>query len=204
MRIVVLGATGGIGRYLVSGALERGHSVTAYVRSPNKVVEKLKNLRVVAGDLFDEQQMATVLKGHDVILSAFGPNAIGPSTERRDFGRALVAAMNLSGVGRVQVVSSAFLFADAGLPVFLLSHTLFIYVYRDMASMEKEFVSTGLEWTMVRPPRLTNGQGTQHYRVRDGHLPSGGFLISRSDVAHFMLGEVERGEHVRQIVGVSN
>jgi putative NADH-flavin reductase len=204
MQIVILGATGGIGRYLVSGALERGHNVTAYVRSPNKVLDKHRNLKVVAGDLFDEQRMAAVLKGHDVILSAYGPNAMGPSTERRDFGRTLVAAMNRSGVGRVQVVSSAFLFRDGGLPVFLLSHTLFVYVSRDMAAMEQEFVGTGLDWTMVRPPRLTNGQGTQHYRVRDGHLPSGGFLISRSDVAHFMLGEVERGEHVRQIVGVSN
>jgi putative NADH-flavin reductase len=204
MRIVILGATGGIGRYLVSGALERGHSVTAFVRSPNKVLDKHRNLKVVAGDLFNEKQMAAALKGHDVILSAFGPNVIAPSSLRRDFGKAVVGAMNRSGVQRVQVVSSAFLFRDGGLPVFLLSHTLFVYVSRDMAAMEQEFLSTGLDWTMVRPPRLTNGEGTRAYRVKDGHLPDGGFLIARSDVAHFMLDEVERSEHVRQIVGVSN
>jgi putative NADH-flavin reductase len=204
MNLVILGATGAIGHHLVSGALERGHNVTAYVRSPNKMPQKHERLRVEAGSLFDEKNMASVFGGHDAILSAFGPSVIGPSTLRRDFGRAVVAAMNRSGIRRVQVVSSAFLFADAGIAVYLLSHTLFRNVARDMAAMEHEFVSSELDWTMVRPPRLTNGIASRKCRVRIDHLPQGGFLIARSDVAHFMLNEVEQGTHVRQIVGVSN
>ena len=63
-------------------------------------------------------------------------------------------------------------------------------------------MDSDLEWTIVRPPQLTTGVRTEHYRVKDGHLPPWGFSISRADLAHFMLREVERPRHLRSIVGV--
>jgi hypothetical protein len=71
-----------------------------------------------------------------------------------------------------------------------------------MTAMEAALERNGFEWTIVRPPRLTNGPLTQNYSVADGRLPKG-MIISRACVADFMLKEAERPAHVRQIVGLS-
>ncbi|MDB6108462.1 MAG: Flavin reductase [Pedosphaera sp.] len=204
MKLFILGATGGIGRHLLQEGLERGHQVTAYVRSPQKLGSTHERLRVVEGDVFNADQMAQSMAGHDVVLSAFGPTTIRASTLRREFGRTLAAAMRKSGVRRTQVVSAAFLFRGLGLFALLLKATLFRQMIPDMAGMEAEICQNDLDWTIVRPPRLTNGPARHTYRVADGSLPQGGFLISRADVAHFMIGEAEKPAHVKQIVGVAD
>jgi putative NADH-flavin reductase len=106
MRLFILGATGGIGRHLITTGLDRGHALTAYVRSPDKVAARHDRLRAVGGDVFDADALARELAGHDAVLSAFGPTTIRTTTLRRDFGRTLAAAMGRGGVGRVQLVSA--------------------------------------------------------------------------------------------------
>jgi putative NADH-flavin reductase len=206
MRLFILGATGGIGGHLLRLGLERGHDLTAYVRSPQKISEqhngKHIGMNVVRGDLFDAGAMARALAGHDAVLSAFGPTTIRTTTLRRQFGHALASAMRQSGVRRVQLVSAAFLFQQIGMLGALLRPTLFRYMAPDMAAMEREIMQDELEWTVVRPPRLTNGPLTHNYRVADGKLPASGYVISRADVADFMINEAETPAHIRRIVGV--
>ena len=204
MKWFILGATGGIGRHLVRLALERGHLVTAYVRSPQKIGKEHERLIVTKGNLFDADAMARAMAGHDAVLSSFGPKTILSSTLRRDFGCALVAAMRKSGVRRLELVSAAFLFPDIGPFGNFLKATLFRQMAPDMAEMETEVSQSDLDWTIVRPPRLTNGPARHAYRVADGRLPHGGFIISRADVAHFMIGEEENPAHLKKIVGVAN
>lgn len=204
MKLFILGATGGIGRHLLQLALERGHHVTAYVRSPQKIETAHDRLKLVQGDVFNVDQMARSMAGHDAVLSAFGPMTIRSSTLRRQFGRALAVAMRQSGVRRTQLVSAAFLFRDLGVGASLLKATLFRQMVPDMAGMETEVSQSDLDWTIVRPPRLTNGPARHAYRVADGNLPKGGFAISRADVAHFMIDEAENPTHLKQIVGVAN
>ena len=112
--------------------------------------------------------------------------------------------MRKGGVRRMQIVSSAFLFRDLNLFGRLLKTTLFRQLVPDMAGMESEVRQGDLDWTIVRPPRLTSGPARHSYRVADGNLPKGGFLISREDVADFMIDEAENAAHLRQIVGVAN
>jgi putative NADH-flavin reductase len=104
----------------------------------------------------------------------------------------------------MEIVSAAFLFRDLSLFGSLLKATLFRQMIPDMAGMESEVCQPDLDWTIVRPPRLTNGPAKHSYRIMDGNLPKGGFLISRADVAHFMIGEAENAAHLKQIVGVAN
>jgi putative NADH-flavin reductase len=203
MKLFILGATGGIGQHLVRLGLERGLQVTAYVRSPAKISLVHERLRVVEGDVFNAAQMGQTMTCHDVVLSSFGPLTIRSSRLRREFGRTLAAAMRKSGVSRVQVVSAAFLFPDIGLVGNLLKATLFRQMAPDMAGMEAEVIQSNLDWTLVRPPRLSNGPARHSYRLADGGLPRGGFLISRADVAHFMIGEAENPSHLNQVVGVA-
>ena len=90
MRLFILGATGAIGQHLLRIGLERGHELTAYARSPQKISQRGERLTVVQGDLFNAAAMARSLAGHDAVLSAFGPPTIWPTTLRRDFGRASI------------------------------------------------------------------------------------------------------------------
>ncbi len=204
MHLFILGATGGIGRHLLASALQRGHHVTAYVRSPQKVNLTHQRLTTIQGDLFDPAQLAAALPGHDVILSAFGPTRMRATTMRRDFGHALATAARQAAVPRIQLVSAAFLFPDIGFLGRILKATLFRQMIPDMAAMEDEIRQPDLTWTIIRPPRLTNGPVTDAYRIMDGDLPHGGFYISRADVASFMIHEAENPTHPQKIVGLAD
>ena len=204
MRLLILGATGGIGKFLVDFALERGHEVTAFARSPQKIALKHERLKIVPGNLLSMGELASVLTAQNAVLSAFGPAVVRRITTRRDFGRALATAMRQSGVLRVALVSSALLFPKVSLLGVVLRKTICKNIVPDSAGMEAEISDNALDWTIVRPPRLTNGPLTRAYRVADGRLPEGGAVISRADVADFMLNEIEKSEHQRQIVGLAS
>jgi putative NADH-flavin reductase len=204
MRLFILGATGAIGQQLLRIGLERGHELTAYVRSPHKISRPSGRLAVVQGDLFNAGAMARSLAGHDAVLSAFGPTTIRTTTLRREFGHTLASALREGGVRRVQLVSAAFLFRRIGMLGALLKPTLFRFMAPDMAGMEREIMKEDLEWIVLRPPRLTNGPLTRGYRVADGELPPSGYAISRADVADFMINEAETPARVHQIVGLAH
>lgn len=205
MRLFILGATGGTGRELVDQALKRGHRVTAFVRTPQKLGATREGLTVVQGDPLSAEAVGAALAGHDAVLSAIGPAGPGRTTITGDSARATVAAMRATAVRRLLVVGVAVLFDDAGFVVALLRRTLLRNVANDSAEMERIVKASELDWTIVRPPRLTNGRLTGRYGVRDDHMPSGGSAtVSRADVAHFLLGEVEHPAHVRRVVGIAH
>ena len=208
MKLVVLGATGGTGLEIVLQAIERGHEVTAYVRNPERLKMFGERIAVIRGDLLNSAELARAIEGHDAVLSAFGPRypvskADADLLER--FAIALTSAMRQAGVKRVAVESMAFLFKDAIIPpAYLLGRLFFPVIVADASAMEQTITSNGLDWTIVRPPRLTNQPRTGMYRVREGHLPSFGFTISRADVADYMIGAVERRKSIGRVVGICN
>jgi putative NADH-flavin reductase len=113
--------------------------------------------------------------------------------------------MRRAGVKRAVVESVAFLFKDSILPpAYLLGRLFFPGVVADTSAMERIFGESELEWTMVRPPQLTDKPYTGKYRVGEGHLPLFGFKISRADVADFMIKVIEDRSSIRKVVGVSN
>jgi uncharacterized protein YbjT (DUF2867 family) len=111
--------------------------------------------------------------------------------------------MRIGGPRRLLIVSAAVLFRGEGLLVGLLRRTFLRNVAKDSADMERVVMESGLDWTIVRPPRLTHGPLTTHYAVEDGRLPPGRRIVSRADLAHFLLEELERGAHRHQIVGMA-
>jgi len=202
MRLLILGATGGIGRALVEQASVRGHQVTAFVRSPQKLGAPREGVTVRRGDPLSVTELRAVLPGHDAVLTAIGPPGPGRTTIFRDSARSIVEAMSADGARRLLAVSVAALFENAGLTVALFRRTLLRNIVADAAEMERIVMSSDLDWTIVRPPRLTNGPLTKQYRVADGRLPRG-ISISRADVADFLLDEIEEKQHLRQIVGMA-
>jgi putative NADH-flavin reductase len=208
MKFAVLGATGGTGLEIVRQAIEQGHSVTAFVRSPEPLKPFGNRITVKQGDLLNSAELAKAISGHDAILSGFGPRvpiAKADANLLRNFASALTAAMHQANVRRAVIVSTAFLFKDSLVPpAYLFGRLFFPGVVVDAAAMEQIFIESGLDWTIVRPPQLTDKPCTGKYRVRTGHLPRLGFNISRADVAHSFLKTVEDPASIRKIVGVSN
>jgi putative NADH-flavin reductase len=208
MKLVVLGATGGTGLEIVRQAVEQGHAVTAFVRSTEKLKPFGDRITVRQGNLLDVAELERAISGHDAILSGFGPRVPIAKTDGnllRNFATALTAAMQRGGVRRVVVVSTAFLFKDSIVPpTYLFGRLFFPGVVADAAGMERTFVKSGVDWTIVRPPQLTDQPFTGRYRVRVGHLPRFGFKISRADVGDSFLKTVEDRGSIGKILGVSN
>jgi len=206
MRLLVLGATGGIGLEIVRQALERSHTVTAFVRAPERLMPFEGRIAVVEGNLLDSRELARAIAGHDAVLSSFGPRVPIARTDAhllRDFAAGLTTAMKQAGVRRGLVVSTAFLFKDALFPpAYLFGRLLFPGVVADATDMEDTLRTSGLDLTIVRPPQLNDRPHTGKYRVREGHLPFGGFSIARADVADFMIQSAENGAYPRAIAGV--
>jgi putative NADH-flavin reductase len=140
------------------------------------------------------------------VLSALGPPGPARNTITSDSARSTVAAMQSSGIDRLLVVGVAALFPDIGMFGRLLRNTLLRNIAEDSAEMERIVKASPLQWTIVRPPRLTNGPRRERYGLAVDHLPNGAggnATISRADVAHFMLDEVEQPGHMRQVVGIA-
>jgi putative NADH-flavin reductase len=208
MKLAVLGATGGTGLKIVSQAIEHGHSVTAFVRSPERLQPFANRINLKQGDPMNSAELAKAIAGHDAILSGFGPRvpiAKSDASLLRNFAFALTTAMHQASVRRAVIVSTAFLFKDSILPpTYLFGRLFFPSVVLDASAMERIVMESGLDWTIVRPPQLTDKPFTGKYRIRTGHLPRFGFNISRADVAHSFLKTVEDPASIRKIVGVSN
>jgi putative NADH-flavin reductase len=208
MNLLILGATGGTGMELVRQAIDHKHSVTAFVRSPERLAAFQDRITARQGDVLNSAELERVMKGHDAVVSGFGPRWPVPKTDThllQRFAAALTTAMPNAGVRRVVVESVAFLFKDSIVPpAYLLGRLLFPGVVADASAMERILEESNVDWTILRPPQLTDKPYTGKYRVRQGHLPHFGFKISRADVANFMLKAVETNSCIRKVVGVSN
>lgn len=210
MKLTVLGATGGIGRHIVSDALADGHQVTAVVRDPARLPVRHQNLSVVTANPLDAAALKPAVEGADGVLSGIGPAARhDPTNPASSSARAAVEAMVAAGVRRLIVVSAAPLNrAGAGQSALtrrVLSPMLWVLlkeVYTDLALMERILRESGLDWTSVRPPRLQDKAGRGRYRHAIEAGPAGS-TIARADVARAMLNFVTDPETVRHAVGVS-
>jgi putative NADH-flavin reductase len=208
MKLIVLGATGGTGVEIVRQAMGRGHSVTAFVRSPERLKPFRDRIAVKQGNLLNAAELERAITGHDAVLSGFGPRLPVSRADAhllQQFAVALTSAMSHAGVKRVVVESVAFLFKDSIIsPTYFFGRLLFPGIVADASAMERVFGDSKLDWTIVRPPQLTDKPHTGKYRVREGHLPRFGFKISRADVADFMVKAAENHVSSRKIFGVSN
>jgi putative NADH-flavin reductase len=222
MKLTIFAATGGIGRQVLEQAVAAGHDVTAVVRNPKKLSGEA--VRIVTADLAaaDPTELRSAVEGADAVISGLGPRSRAEAGVAARGTRAIVRAMQATGVRRIVVVSAAPIGTvpspgrprppkdDPGDGFFmrhLFSHvakTAFRANYADLAVMEDILRDSGLDWTVVRPPRLTDKPSTGTYRTAYGHNVRGGWFIPRADVAHLMLRTLEQPETIKQTIGVAN
>jgi len=200
MKLFVIGATGRTGEEIVQQALARGHHVIAFVRSPETVTLRDERLNVLKGNVTDENQLSVAMQSQDAVVSALGPREVfKPSSLLHDSALATTRAIGRSGVRRLVVLSAAAHFP--GIPNRIVSFILRNHM-RDSLAMEKVVQDSSLDWTIARPPRLTQRQYPT-YRSREGAAPRRGFSLSRRALAAFMLDAIEQKKHFQKIMGIA-
>ncbi|MFK0259298.1 NAD(P)-dependent oxidoreductase [Streptomyces sp. NPDC090445] len=193
MRITVFGATGGTGRQLVAQALEAGHHVTAVVRDPARLHQAgHPRLDVVTADVMDPEAITQAVAGQDAVVSALGPRAKGETSVCSDGARAIITAMRARGTRRLIVVTAGGHIVDAGDGWFtkaVVKPMLRRFLrdsFADFARTDQAVEASGLDWTIMRPPRLTDGK-PRPYRTAVDRNVRGGITIARADLARGIL-----------------
>jgi putative NADH-flavin reductase len=206
--LLVVGATRGTGRQVMQQALAAGYAVTALARDPARVGVEHGRLRVLQGDVLDAATLAAAMAGHDAVVSTIGVTSRGPTTLYSEGMRNILAAMRATGVARLVAVSASPLGIDEGdtLPSRLLMKPLMLAIlkepYADMARMEEEIRASGLDWTIVRPPRLTDKAPTGRYRMALNRSVRRGYVIGRPDLAGAILALLNDRRAVHAIIGI--
>jgi uncharacterized protein YbjT (DUF2867 family) len=207
-RVLVIGATGGTGRQLVTRALERGYAVTALVRDPSRLQVNHPKLTVIQGDVLDADAVANTVRGQDAVLCALGHKRFFAPTRILSEGtRNILRAMEAHGVRRLVCETSLGIGDSAGRMG--LSYTFFVipvilpFYFWDKTRQERLIAGSGTEWVIVRPGALTNGDAKGRYHHGRG---IGSFLrtvrIARADVAAFMLDQLASDTYLRTAAGV--
>jgi putative NADH-flavin reductase len=211
MNLTIFGATGATGLILTNRALAAGHDVTAVVRDAARLpIPAHARLHVVAASVMDPASIAPAVDGAHAVVSAVGPRGTGPTTVIRDSTRSIIEAMYKTGARRFVQVSGSIV-ADKGESPYMrylvkpvARGTFLRHVCADMRAGEEEIRQSDLDWTIVRPPALTDKPATGTYRLAiDRNLPHG-FSISRADLAACILALLDDPATVHRHVAIAN
>ena len=198
MRLLIVGASGGTGRLLVGQALDAGHEVTAFVRDPSRLPLTHASLRLVIGDVMRPGSIDPAVAGHDAVLCTLGAKPEGADAPRGQPGvpvcsvgtRHLIDAMNRAGVRRLIVESSAPCGESAVYgrwPAPWIVRTVLREVMADKEIQEAAVRASGLDWTIIRPVKMTDGPRTGRVQVGAGVRWGITSKVSRADVAAVIL-----------------
>lgn len=193
MKITLFGATGGTGRQILQQACDAGHEITAVVREPTRLTWSHPHLNVQQADVMDPLAIAPIIAGSDAVVSALGSRAGRvPTTICTDGAATIAKAMHAEGVRRLVIVSAGVVTTDGDGPLTRLIlkpilDKLLMHTTADKRRMETIIRASGLDWTIVRPPRLSDGPRTGTYRTAIDRNVRGGIRVSRADLADCVL-----------------
>lgn len=207
MRLLVFGASGATGRQVVTQGLERGHTITAFVRTPGKLAAAHPQLKIVQGTVGDEAAVSNAIKDQDAVVSTLG---VGTPLRHDPVViagvRYILRAMEHWGVRRLIYMSFIGVNdsrAAAGFIVRYVARWPLRNEIHDHEVKEGLVMNSALDWTIVRAPTLSNGPRTGNYRtgtdiIAQSALPT----LSRADVADCILHELENNAFVRKVLRV--
>ena len=204
MKIIVFGATGGVGRLVVKQALEEGFDVTAFVRTPDKLKATGDRLTVVQGDAFHVEQVAAAIAGHDAVVSCLGSNqGMKKSDDLRTMAKNIVAGMQQHGVKRIVYTASAGINDELpGIGGKVMMGVL-KQVLIDHRAAVNAIEEAGVDYTIVRPMGLTNDSFSGKYREAETGVPGKSRTIPRADVAHFILKALGDATYENKSIGIA-
>jgi putative NADH-flavin reductase len=220
MKLTIIAATGGVGHLILEQAAAAGYDIAAVARHPERLGEGVHAFEVDFTNP-DAEALRGAVQGADAVLSALGPARAADAGIAWRGTQAIVAAMHSAGVRRIIAISAApvsttpspgrphppkhdpgegFFTRQVAMPII---KTLLRKVYLDLALMEDILRASDLDWTTVRPPRLTNKAYTGVYRTAYGQNLKRGLTISRADLADAMLRAVPDVRSFKTTLGVA-
>lgn len=206
MKIIVFGAGGKLGRKIVEQALENNYEVTAFVRDAADVPTSA--VRAVVADADDADAVAEAVVGQDAVIDAIGGRTPWKQTGvEPKAARNIIVAMQRAGVRRLIVTSAMGVgdSRDAGDFAFrnLVAPTFLRGAIKDKGDVEEEVGATSLDWVIVRPAVLTDGERTGNVRVFEPGTEATAHKIARADVAAFILEQVTSDAYLHQTVTIA-
>lgn len=205
MRILILGITGRVGSEIAKLALEDKHQVTALVRTPEKITSKDENLSVIKGDVTIKEDVERAMKDADAVISALNTDGGETLTESMPL---IIEAMKAEGIKRIVTIGTAG----------ILNSRVEDDVLRYQSSESKRKLTRAaeehhktyelleaseLDWTVVCPTYLPDGEATGEYREERNYLPEDGKKITVGDTAEFAYKQLESDEYVQSRVGIA-
>lgn len=204
MQVLIIGASKGIGLETTRQALEAGHHVRALARSATRMASSDPNLEKVRGDALRAEDVAAALVGVDVVIQTLGVglgDMFRPVHLFSEATRALIAAMKAAGVKRLICVTG-FGAGDSRASISRLQRLPFRLIfgraYEDKSRQERLIRESGLDWTIARPGVLTGGPRTGRYRILPEPAQWRNGIISRADVAEFLVRQIEDRTYLRK------
>jgi putative NADH-flavin reductase len=203
LKLLIIGATGGLGKELVHQALIQDHEVTVMARNPSVVTFEDRHLQVVQGDVLDARSLGRAVDGQEAVLNALGtPTPREVTTLLEEGTKNVVEAMEQQGVRRLVCVTILGT-GDSGQRHGSLFYRLFVLGFfvkpmlEDKERQEEVIRGSRLDWTIVRPPRYTNEPKSGGYRViGEGEGRVG--KIGKADLADFMLDQLYEYRYIRR------
>lgn len=205
MNILVLGATGRVGSQIVTHALHDGHQVTVLVRSPEKIQINNENLSILQGNVLNKEDIFRAMHGIDVVISALNTDGTTTLTESMPL---IIEAMQHEGIRRIMTIGTAGILQSRTTPDSLRYQSSESKRKSVRAAIEHHKVydmlkESTLDWTIVCPTYLPDGERIGKYRVERDFLPEGGVEISVSDTAEFTYNQIKTSDYIKSRVGIA-
>jgi uncharacterized protein YbjT (DUF2867 family) len=205
MRLLILGATGSVGRLVVEQGLARGHAVTAQTRDAGRAASLLPGARIHAADPTDASALTPLCAGQDAVVFALGTDRGGPTTLFSAATQALLAAMAAAGVSRLVAITGVGAGETRGHGGFLYDRLIFPlftrHRYADKDRQEALIRASGTHWTILRPAPFATTPGEAPMQRVTAVTPATRLTrVTRAEVAAFALDCAEREIHVGEAV----
>jgi putative NADH-flavin reductase len=205
MNILILGATGRVGRQIVTYALQDKHHVTALVRSPEKIQITNENLTIIQGNVLNRDDILHAMIGIDVVVSALNTDGTTTLSESMPL---IIEAMENVGIQRIITVGTAGILQSRTTPTILRyqsseSRRKSVIAAKEHHNVYDMLKQSRLEWTIVCPTYLPEGEYVGKYRVERDFLPENGVEISVPDTAEFTYSQLNNFDFVRSRVGIA-
>jgi len=207
--IIVFGASGGTGLQVVEQALEAGHQVTAILRHPELFPIRHEQLKIIQGDVLQPLTYENTFYGKDIVISCLGSRDRKPTTIYSEGVSNIMKTMKKVDLNRIICLSAGAVEVSPNasfLMKFLIKNIQqkrFKYSYADMLLMEKQLRESDLNWTVIRPPRLLNGDKTGKYRTGLNEFIPNMSSLNRSDLADYIVGHLEDEKTYKAKVEIS-
>ena len=205
MNILILGATGRVGSQIVTYALHDRHHVTVLVRTPEKIQINNENLTILEGNVLNKDDIVRAMHGIDVVISALNTDGTTTLTESMPL---IIEAMENEGIQRIITIGTAGILQSRTTPNLLRyqsseSKRKSVRAAKEHHKVYDMLKQTTLEWTIVCPTYLPDGERIGKYRVDRNFLPEGGVEISVPDTAEFTFSQIKTSDYIKSRVGIA-